>query len=320
MALTLAFVMDPVDAVNVESDTTFAFMLAAQQRGHRVVYVPPQGLDLVHNELCLRGWQVRLQATAGAPVRERAELLLWARDCDAIFVRSDPPFDADYLTVTWLLSFAEERGVRVINSPRGLRSANEKLYALEFPELCPETLVSASLATIRDFMERLGTDLVAKPIDRHGGFGVFLLRAGDSNVNAIVDYLTDEGARPIIVQRFLPEVAEGDRRLLFVGGALLGVVSRVPATGDHRGNVHVGGKAVAAELTEHDHLIAERIGPRLVQDGLFFVGLDVIGDRLIEVNVTSPTLVQELRRLGGPDLAHELIAALEKAPSGRPAG
>lgn len=311
MSFTFAFVMDPIARVNVETDTTFAFMMAAQARGHRILYVPPAGLNLNQAQLFLRGQQVELKAQQGEHVRFTQDVRVMAQDCSAIFIRQDPPFDVDYLTATWLLSFAEAQGTLVVNSPRGIRNANEKLYALEFPELCPPTLVSASRLEVRDFLQRVGEG-IAKPVDGHGGFGVFRLRPGDSNINAIVDHLTHEGRRPIIVQGFVQTTPQSDKRLLLIDGELRGAVKRVPAQNEHRGNVHVGGHTEACEITEHDQNIAKRMGKRLCDDGLFFVGLDVIGDKLIEVNVTSPTLVQELRRLGGPDLALAVIEALEK--------
>ncbi len=313
MPLSLAFVMDPIERVNIATDTTFAFMLAAQARGHAVYYVPPSGLELEHDQVFLRGTQVRLARKPGAHVEALGAARLAARDLAAVFLRTDPPFDQDYLTATWMLSFAERQGVLMVNSPSGIRGANEKLYALEFPELCPETLVTASKAEARAFVDRLGGEAIVKPIDGHGGFGVFRLHHHDTNLSAIVDHLTREGRRPVIVQRFLPEVARGDKRLLLIDGELRGVVRRIPPAGEHRGNVHIGGTAEACAIDAQDRAIAARVGPRLRQDGLVFVGLDVIGDRLIEVNVTSPTLVQELQRLGGPDLATELIAWVERS-------
>lgn len=316
MSLTIAFVMDPLEGINIETDTTFAFMLAAQQRGHRIVHVLPREIQLTVEPtgtmLQLAGREVTVK-----PQPDRHYEVVrsgrWAANaCDAILIRTDPPFDADYLTTTWLLSFAERDGVWVINSPRGLRAANEKLYAFEFPHLCPETLVSQSRAAIRDFVRTIGGDAIAKPIDGHGGFGVFRLRSDDSNFNALIDVLTSEGARQIVVQKFLAGGLQGDRRLLFLDGQLRGVLTRVPQGGDHRGNVHIGGRTEPAELTAADRELERVMGPRLRQDGLYFAGLDVIEGKLIEVNVTSPTLVQELRQFGQADVAAELIAAIER--------
>ena len=309
MRLTFAFVMDPVERVNVHTDTTFALMLAAQERGHRVFYAAPGALEVHGGRLVLMARPARL--APGAAVALEAEVALEADACHAIFVRTDPPFDVEYLEATWLLSLAERRGTLVVNSAAGLRSANEKLYALEFPDLCPPTLVSRSTERIEAFVGAQGGDAVVKPIDGHGGFGVLRLRAGDSNLRGIVELLTLEGRRRVVVQRFVPEGTHGDKRLHVLFGELRGAVRRIPKPGDHRGNVHAGGSVEVYEPGPADRAIVEAMRERLVADGLLFVGLDVIGDRLIEVNVTSPTLLQELARLGGPDLASELIAGVE---------
>lgn len=313
MSLTFAFVMDPIRSVNVRTDTTFAFMLEAQARGHRVIYVVPDtGLSLHGGELRLTGERLEVTPRQGAHYRVVETLTLEAAACDAIFLRTDPPFDASYLRVTWLLSFAERHHIRVINSPTGVRSANEKLYTQRFPHLCPETLVTASPLGALEFVDAVGGDAIGKPLDGHGGFGVVRLRRGDSNLPALVDLLTLEGRRPALFQVYLQGGQQGDRRLLLLDGVLRGVVQRVPPSGDHRGNVHVGGTACLAEATAQDRAVVAVVAESLRQDGLFFVGLDVIEGHLIEVNVTSPTLVQELRDLGGPDLAAELMEALER--------
>lgn len=310
MSLTVAFVMDPMERINVRTDTSFAFMLAAQDRGHRVIHALPNEVSLDEGTVWLRGRHVRVRKQQGDHYEVVEAARVPARDIDAIFIRTDPPFDDHYLTVTWILSFAEAQGVRIINSPRGLREANEHLYSLYFPELCPDTVVSSARSEILAFVERVGT-AIAKPIDGHAGFGVVRLQVGDSNLNALIDMLSLEGRKPLMAQAYLPEGREGDRRLFLIDGVLRGAVRRVPAAGDHRGNVHVGGTTEPSDLTEADRALEAAMGPRLRADGLFFAGIDVIGDKLIEVNVTSPTLVQELRDLGGPDLAAEVIAAVE---------
>lgn len=302
----VAFLMDPLDTVNIYSDTSFALMLEAQARGYSVIHVAPNRVS-VGDRVWVRGHEVCAQKDPNQPFRVKEEVHCAAKELAAIFIRTDPPFDEGYLNTTWLLSFAVEEGARVVNDPRGIRNANEKLYALEFADLCPETLVTASLADVKAFLAEVGGQAVAKPIDGHGGFGVMRLREGDSNVNAIVETLSHEGQRPIVVQRYLPEATEGDRRLFMIDGELVAVLQRTPAADDHRGNVHVGGKTSATEISENDRKIAARLGPRLKADGLVFAGLDVIAGKLIEVNVTSPTLVQELRDHGGPDLAKVIV-------------
>jgi len=310
MPSILAFVMDPMEGINIHVDTSFAFMLAGVPRGGRIFHVAPKDLDLRGDQLFLRGRFIEVQSVEGAHYRVLEETSVPASDCLAIFVRTDPPFDEAYLTATWLLGFAERAGVRVINSPRGIRSANEKLYALEFSELCPETIISSSKSEILAFIEECGGQAIGKPLDGFGGFGVLRLERRDSNCKGIIDLLTREGAETILVQRYLPQAVDGDKRLLLVDGKVRGAVKRVPTGGDHRGNVHVGGVAQACELDDDDFRIEAVLGDRLREDGLYFVGIDVIAGKLIEVNVTSPTLVQELRNLSGIDLADEVIGSL----------
>ena len=307
MSLTLAFIMDPLDRVNIEADTSFAFMLEGFSRGHEIIHVNPADLVLEDDNVFLRGRRVEVFNKEGAHFRVVSEARVAATDCAAIFIRTDPPFDHAYLTTTWILSFAEKKGVRIINSPHGLRTANEHLFSLEVADLCPATLVSNSRSEIREWVRSQGGQAIAKPIDGHAGFGVVRLAEGDSNVNALIDMLTLEGRIPIMVQEFVGDGTSGDKRLIVIDGKVRGAICRVPKSGDHRGNVHVGGTTESCGISSSDNVIAERMAPLLKKHGLYFVGLDVIGDRLIEVNVTSPTLVQEIRRSGGPDLAKEMI-------------
>lgn len=309
---TIAVIMDPLEGISPEVDTSFAFMLAAAERGARIVAVRAGDISIdsqVAGGVALRGTEVKVFDKPKHEVYFSVvgPLQLPAAECDAIFIRTDPPFDEAYLTLTWMLSFAEDRGVRIINSPRGLRNANEHLYSLYFPELCPETLISSSTAETEAFVDRVGGNAIAKPIDGHAGFGVVRLRQGDSNLRALCDMLSLEGRQPFMVQRFVEDETGGDRRLLVVDGELQGVVCRVPQAGDHRGNVHVGGSAMASDCTAADRHIVAAMRKRLQSDGLFFVGLDTIGDRLIEVNVTSPTLVRELKAMTGIDVASTVM-------------
>lgn len=311
MALTFAFVMDPLERVNPDVDTSFAFMLEAYRRGHRVVHVLPSEVGLRASSCVLGGRDVEVRDEQERPFSIRETVLLEAKACDAIFVRTDPPFDQEYLTVTWMLSFAERDGVRIINSPRGLRAANEKLYALEWPELCPRTIVCNSHDEISDFVEDVGGEAVLKPVDGHGGYGVVRLKRGDPNSRALIDMLTLEAKQAIVAQEYLPAAEQGDKRLFVVDGELRACIVRVPRAGDFRSNVHVGGRVESCAASEADRQIVAAMRDRLRADGLYFVGLDVIGGRLSEVNVTSPTLVRELARLGGPDLAAEVIDSVE---------
>jgi glutathione synthase len=311
MALTFAFIMDPLEKVRVHTDTSFAFMLAAQAKQHRIVHIPPTGVSLQQQRVFLKGHEVTVQSVQGEHFQVQRPVHIPAEECRAIFIRTDPPFNDHYLTVTWMLSLAEKAGVCIVNSPTGIRSANEKLYALHFPEHCPQTLITAQKQDILAFMKAHNGKAIAKPIDGHGGIGVALLQEGQSNNHVLIEFLTADGTKPIVVQEYVPEATQGDKRLLVLNGVLKGAVRRVPAKDDHRGNLHMGGHAEACTPSSYDFALVERMAPQLRKDGLLFVGLDVIGQKLIEVNVTSPTLVQELRRFGGPDIAEELILGLE---------
>ncbi|MGB8331388.1 MAG: glutathione synthase [Polyangiales bacterium] len=311
MPMRLVFVMDPVSTVIVDEDTSFALMLEAQARGHRVDHCLPRDVGLRGRRVVARVRKATMQLVADAPIRlgdpEDIDLV----DVDAVFIRKDPPFTDAYLWLTLVLDHLEGSTL-VVNSPRGLREANEKLYAHHFPEIVPPTIMTSHKDEILRFVREVGGKAVIKPIDGHGGEGVFLLASGDTNLNALIEVVTHLGARNAIVQALIPEVYdEGDKRILLLDGELLGVVGRIPSKGDLRSNVHAGGSATPALITEADRTIIETIGPRLRADQLFFVGLDVIGGKLIEVNVTSPTLIQQMSRLCGENLSATVIDRLE---------
>ena len=309
--MRIVFVMDPVSTVIVDEDTSFALMLEAQARGHRIDHCLPRDVGLRGNQVLARVRRASMQRDPVQPITlgepEDVDLV----DVDAVFIRKDPPFTEEYLWLTLVLDHLEGSTV-VVNNPRGLREANEKLYAHNFPEIVPATIMTSHREEILRFVDDVGGKAVIKPIDGHGGEGVFLLAQGDSNVNALVESVTRNGGRNAIVQALIPEIyEEGDKRILLVEGELLGVVARVPSRGDLRSNIHVGGSAAPAELSDADHLIIDTMRDRLLADRLFFVGLDVIGGKLIEVNVTSPTLIQQMSRLTGQNLAAPVIIRLE---------
>jgi len=309
--MRFVFVMDPVSTVIVDEDTTFALMLEAQARGHRIDHCLASDVGLRGRRVVARVRHATMQLDAEKPITlgqpEDVDLV----DVDAVFIRKDPPFTDAYLWLTLVLDHLEGSTL-VVNSPRGLREANEKLYAHHFPEIVPPTIMTSHKDEILRFLSDVGGKAVIKPIDGHGGEGVFLLTEGDTNLNALIETVTHLGGCNAIVQALIPEVYdEGDKRILLVKGELLGVVGRVPSKGDLRSNVHVGGSATPAELTDADRKIIETIGPRLIADQLFFVGLDVIGGKLIEVNVTSPTLIQQMSRLCGENLSAIVIDRLE---------
>jgi glutathione synthase len=307
---SMAFVMDPPEAIDPDADTTFALMLEAQSRGHRILYVDPADLAVDGDRVRAIARPLELRRARGAhcDVGE-ARLVHLDAEVDVAFQRKDPPVDAEYVIATQILSLC--RRTVVLNRPEGILAANEKLYALHFPELMAETLVTRHIAELRDFMTKLGGEMVVKPLGGRGGEGVFHVHAADRNRNSILEQSTSFGARRAMAQRFLPEVARGDKRILLLEGEVLGALLRVPSPEELRANLHVGGRAERAEITDADRRIVERIGPRLRADGLFFVGIDVIGGCLTEINVTSPTGIQEMGRLDGVAYEARVIDRVE---------
>ena len=296
--MRIVVVMDPVSTVLVDEDTTFALMFEAARRGHRIDHCLVQDVELDRGRPMATVRQATLDRDPDRPMLLGAESRVALEDVDCVWVRKDPPFDAPYLWLTLVLDALRGRCL-VMNDPTGIRKANEKLYACHFPELMPETIVASRASRIREFLEEIGGPAVIKPVDGHGGAGIFRLDASDGNFNAAVEAVTEGGRRVAMVQAFVPEVTEGDKRILLLDGEPLGAILRVPQGGDHRSNIHVGGKVVGATLDEADRAIIEAMASRLRNDRLFFVGLDVIGGKLTEVNVTSPTGIQQMSRLDG---------------------
>ena len=309
--MRFVYLMDTLDRVSPDKDTTFAFIEAAQARGHESLHCLPGDLGVRRGRVfaMVRGVRVYPDEPRIRLVGERREIELDA--VDAVFIRKDPPFDQAYLYATLLLENARG-GPLIVNDPRGLRDANEKLYAMHFQEWTPATLVTADRDVIFSFVAEVGGNAVIKPLDGAGGSGVMLLREGDKNARAIVDVLTAEGQRVAMVQEFLPAVQKGDKRILLLDGEPLGAILRVARGDDIRSNIHVGGRTEPCELSDRERELVRSIAPRLVADGLYFVGLDVIGERLTEVNVTSPTGIQELGRFTGTKPADKVIAWVEK--------
>lgn len=309
--MRFAFVMDPLSTVHHQKDTSFAFIRAAQERGHESYHCLPRDLSIADGEAHALVHRVVVIDTPPyiAFEHERGRHQVRLSDLDAIFIRKDPPFDRSYLYATLMLERARTCPV-ILNDPRGLRDANEKLYALNFPEWTPRTIVTTDVEQIHAFAREVG-DAVIKPLDGAGGMGVLRLSPGDKNARAIADMLTGEGRRLAMVQEYLPAVVQGDKRVLLLDGEPLGAILRVPRSDDLRSNIHVGGSVVPAELTPREQEMVRALAPRLRADGLHFVGLDVIGERLTEVNVTSPTGIQELSRFTSVDHAAKVIAWTE---------
>ena len=310
--MRFVFVMDPLDRVTHDKDTTFAFIQAAQARGHESYHCLLRDLYIQDGD----AWAVshRVEILPQAPWivlhKDQGATRLRLSDVDAVFMRKDPPFDRAYLYATLVLERARDKTL-LINDPRGLRDANEKLYALHFPELTPRTMVTSNRDMILDFCRDVGGVAMVKPLDGAGGMGVIQIKTGDKNARAIVDMLTHEGHRLTIVQEFLPDVTAGDKRILLLDGEPLGAILRVPRGDDLRSNIHVGGSVVPTELTAREQAMVKAIAPKLREDGLVFVGLDVIGERLTEVNVTSPTGIQELGRFTNSTPSDKVIAWAE---------
>jgi glutathione synthase len=309
--LKIGVVMDPVDRIDIDKDTTFVLMLEAQQRGHEIHFME---ID----DLFLRGGTPharyrRLELACATPHYRLGEFRTGAlTDFDSVWMRKDPPFDMKFFFTTHLLSLIDESKCFLLNHPKGLREANEKLYALRFPEQVPQTLVAGDMATLKAFMAELGGEMIVKPLDGCGGSGVFYLNSEDRNTNSILEAATDNGRRLVMAQRYLPEIRQGDKRIIVLDGEPLGAVLRVPLESETRGNIHVGGQVVKTDVTARDREICAALAPSLRSDGLYFVGLDVIGNYLTEVNVTSPTGVQEINRLNGVRLESQVVDFVEQ--------
>jgi glutathione synthase len=307
----LAFVMDPIRSIDVRSDTTFALMLEAQRRGHRIFCVDPGDLGVDDGRVVAKVSPVTLRREVGnhADLGESRRADLDA-EFEAVFQRKDPPVDEAYVTATQILALCKRAWV--LNRPSGILAANEKLYALHFADLMPETLVARETRQFLDFLERMDGEMIVKPLGGRGGEGIFHVRRDDRNLFSILEQTTRFGTRLAMAQRYLAAVRRGDKRILLVEGEPLGAVLRVPAESETRANLHVGGRPEKATLDADDRKIVERLAPWLARDGLFFVGIDVIGGRLTEVNVTSPTGLQEMNALDGARYEERVLERVEQ--------
>jgi glutathione synthase len=316
--LALLFVMDPLASIDVHSDTTFVMMLEAQERGHRVLHASPSDLSVSEGRVLARARAAALRREPGNHCSLGPESTVVLDDeVDVVLQRKDPPVDAEYAISTQILCLC--RRALVLNRPQGILAANEKLYALHFPELMTETLVTRSIPELIDFLAKVAGDMIVKPLEGRGGEGVFHLRHDDRNLFSILEQSTRFGARRVMAQRYLPAVRQGDKRILLLDGEPLGALLRVPLERETRSNLHVGGRPARTTLDEDDRRIVAALAPALRRDGLFFVGIDVIGGKLTEVNVTSPTGVQEVNRLEGTRLEARILDAIEaQAARGRP--
>lgn len=313
MNLKMAFVMDPIGSINIEKDTTFVLMLEAEARGHEVWYLELKDLYVRHGKPFGNATRVSLRREKGNHYTlgetETAEL----GGFDAVWMRKDPPFNMDYIYSTYILSLIGGGRTKVLNDPKGIRESNEKLYTLYFPEWIPESIVSKDIPQLNRFLADVGGEMVVKPLDGHGGEGVFFVKEGDRNANVILESITDFGRRYVLAQKFIERVSEGDKRIILLNGEPLGAVLRVPKPGgEFRCNFHSGGSPAKSALTDREQEICKTLGPRLREDGLYFVGIDVIGGYVTEINTTSPTGVQEINRLDGVKLEKDVIDFAEE--------
>jgi glutathione synthase len=303
--------MDPIESIKPYKDTSFALMLAAKDLGHEIVYLPKNGLSLDHGEAKAIMQEVKVTdgvkdnfATLGDPVRASLTTL------DVILVRVDPPFDSEYLYGTHILERAKNQGVQVVNNPQAIRDCNEKLFATEFSGLMPKTVVSSKHEDIREFQKAQG-DIILKPLDGMGGSGIFRITANGLNLGAVLETLSPNESRLVMAQEYRPEIVDGDRRVLVLHGKPIShVLARIPSQGETRGNLAAGGRGVAMPISDREREIAETVGPTLKERGLLFVGLDVIGGHLTEINVTSPTCVREIDAQAGTAIGHDFFKAL----------
>ncbi|HZR08118.1 MAG TPA: glutathione synthase [Myxococcales bacterium] len=310
--MRIGFLMDPLDGVRVDHDSTFALMLECQRRGIEIRELRQEWLYVANGRTHARMRTVEVQRKAGSHFRVAGDFEAPLAELDLLFLRKDPPVDLEFLRATQLVELGP--GPLVINHPAGLRAANEKLFALRFPDLVPPTLVTREIARVREFIDAQGGDAVVKPLDGYGGQGVLRVRRGDPNLSTLLEIATGNGTVPVMAQAYLPAVREGDKRIILLGGEPLGGVLRVPARGELRANFASGGKAAPAPLTPRDREICRRLAPALDELGLWLVGIDVIGGNLTEVNVTSPTGLVEIDALSGESLEAKVIDfALDRA-------
>ena len=309
MALKIALQMDPLGPIDINADSSFRIAEEAQARGHSLFYYTPDKISFQSGKIMARGQDITLRRAVGNhfTAGEMREVNL--ADWDVIWLRQDPPFDMGYITTTHLLDFLEGETL-VVNDPFWVRNYPEKLLVLHFPDLTPPTTIARDLDTLKAFKEEHG-DIILKPLYGNGGAGVFRLGPNDRNLNSLHELFTSINNEPLIAQKFLPDVSKGDKRVILIDGEPVGAINRVPAAGETRSNMHVGGRPEKVDLTERDLEICAAIGPLLREKGQVFVGIDVIGGWLTEINVTSPTGIQELERFDGINVAATIWDAIE---------
>lgn len=310
MSISLGIVMDPIGSIKIYKDSSFAMLLAAQARGWRLFYMQQEDLYLQDGETRAAVRSLRVQDHADDWFELSVAEDIRLADLDVVLMRKDPPLNMEFLYTTYLLELAETQGLLVVNKPSSLRDCNEKLFTAWFPDCCVPTLVSRDSTRFRTFLAT-HQDIILKPLDAMGGASIFRIRENDPNTSVILETLTDHNQRSAMAQRFIPEISAGDKRILMIDGeAVPYALARIPAAGETRGNLAAGGRGEGVELSERDLWICQQVGPALQQRGLLFVGIDVIGDYLTEINVTSPTCIRELDKLYNLDIAGDLMNSI----------
>jgi glutathione synthase len=310
MTLKVAFQMDPIGAVDINADSSFRIAEEAQARGHELFVYTPDKLAFEEGRVTARGHRAEVRRVEGDHVTLQPEEKVDLADWDVVWLRQDPPFDMGYITTTHILDMIHPDTL-VVNDPMWVRNYPEKLLVLQFPDLTPPTTIARDIETLKEFKEK-HQDIILKPLYGNGGAGVFRLEPGDRNLNSLHELFSGINNEPLIAQKFLPDVAAGDKRVILVDGEPVGAINRVPAKGETRSNMHVGGRPEKVGLSERDLEICAAIGPLLREKGQIFVGIDVIGGNLTEINVTSPTGIQELERFDGINVAEKIWQAIEK--------
>ncbi len=311
MTIKLGMIMDPIESIKTYKDSSFAMLLAAQKKGWSLYYMQQADIYQLNSEVYARVCKIHVTDNNDSWFKKSPEEIIPLRELHTIFMRKDPPFDMEYIYTTYLLEQVEKQGTLIVNKAASLRDANEKLFATQFPQCCSPTLVSRKPSLFRDFISE-HRDVILKPLDGMGGQSIFRVSPDDANLSVILETLLNFGQHSIMAQKFIPEISQGDKRILLINGeAVPYTLARIPAKGETRGNLAAGGQGVAMPITERERWICQQVGPRLKDMGLIFVGLDVIGDYLTEINVTSPTCIRELDAEFKLDIAMQLMDCIE---------
>ena len=310
--MKLGVVMDPIESINFKKDSTLAMMIEAQSKGHEIFYITPNALFINSGIAFASSAKIEVKDNPSDWFSLEEEKIIKLSELNSILMRQDPPFNSDYIYNTYVLEMASREGVNIFNNPRSLRDCNEKVYASEFPQCCTKHLVTSNKLLLSQFVEEY-KDTVIKPLDGMGGASIFRLKKNEPNLNVILETITHHFTQKVMIQEYIPQISEGDKRILVINGEPMGAaIARIPAEGELRGNLAAGASAVAKSLSERDIWICKEVGPSLVKKGLLLVGLDIIGDYLTEINVTSPTCFKEYKELCDIDVAKAFINSVEE--------